>query len=206
MKPNNFYVPIFILLFFSTIVFAHEGEEHQAQQDTFTVVNGDTIAVNGETYQGTSGAEAIGKNSEEFETEDKGSYNPTWKGIFTEHIHNKIIHFPIAFAVGAFILTLVGFKEDKYEIGIKWLVVLAGLAAIIGYFSGIAQEEAFEGTAKEWVIEIHETMGIVSLITIWIWAVFLYAKPLKKYAWIVGLVLTLIILITAAYGGMLAHG
>ncbi len=201
MKTNVIAGLLFIALFviFSTLA-AHEGEDSAVQKDTFVVAGGDTTLISADNSAVSSSA-----NSEE--TDDpSGSYDPTWSEIFTEHIHNKIIHFPIGFAIAAFILTLVGFRENKYQTGIFWLVILAGLAAIIAYFSGTAQEEAFEGTSKEWIIEVHETFGLVSLLLILTWAVFLYVKSLKRYAWIVGLILTIIILITATYGGMLAHG
>lgn len=195
-------VTIFFLFFSYQMILAHEGENDTASADTFTVVSGDTIAVNGEAIHGGHQDGEENKNVQE----NSKSYNPTISGILTEHIHNKVIHFPIAFSIAAFILTLVGFKEHKYEKGIKWLVVLAGIMGIIAVLSGSAQEESFEGTAKNWVVEVHQTFGIITLITIWLWVVFLYVQKLKKYAWIIGAILTLLVIITGAYGGMLAHG
>lgn len=190
MKTNNIYQYLFlVLIFFSALIFAQEN-----------VYNDSPKAAE------SSSETSLSESDDEKNIDSAGSFDPTWKEIFTHDIHNKVIHFPIGFSIAAFILTLIGFRENRFEVGIKWLVTLAGLIAIIAFFSGEAQEESFEGTAKEWVVEVHQTFGLVSLFIIWIWAVFLYLKPLKKYAWIVGAALTIIILITATYGGMLAHG
>jgi hypothetical protein len=40
----------------------------------------------------------------------------------------------------------------------------------------------------------------------WVWALFEFLRPLKKYAVVVGVIVVLLILVTGFYGGILAHG
>ncbi|CUS80120.1 Uncharacterized membrane protein [Candidatus Kryptonium thompsonii] len=123
-----------------------------------------------------------------------------------EHVHNKIVHFPVAFVVAGFILTILGFKWDKFSSSVNLLIFFAGVFAIAAYLTGVLQESAFEDTSKEWVVETHETLGIVTAISIWVWFLFLSVKRLKRFSWLIGLITFVLVLVTGFYGGVLAHG
>ncbi|CUT08470.1 Uncharacterized membrane protein [Candidatus Kryptonium thompsonii] len=123
-----------------------------------------------------------------------------------EHVHNKIVHFPVAFVVAGFILTILGFKWDKFSSSVNLLIFLAGVFAIAAYLTGVLQESAFEDTSKEWVVETHETLGIVTAISIWVWFLFLSVKRLKRFSWLIGVITLVLVLVTGFYGGVLAHG
>lgn len=198
-----------ILLIVSTIAFAHGDEKHdEDKKDTVTVVNGDTIAVNGVPVDSLAKEEQTAVEKADTTTgagKEQGKFELDFIHGLTEHIHNKIIHFPIALLVVAFILTLIGWKDGKFNTTIMILVFIAGLFAIAAYFTGTAQEEAFEGTPQEWLVEQHETFGIITLISTWIWFVFLAVKSIRKYAWIIGLIVFVIVSLTGFYGGVLAH-
>ena len=84
--------------------------------------------------------------------------------------------------------------------------VLAGVFAIAAYLTGVLQESAFEDTSKEWVVETHETLGIVTAISIWVWFLFLSVKRLKRFSWLIGVITLVLVLVTGFYGGVLAHG
>ncbi len=173
---------LFILaIIISGVIFAHGKEKHE-NKDTLKATRSDTLSKVEQRYEIKIGEQ-----------------------IF-EHVHNKIVHFPIAFVVAGFILTLLGFKWNEFSKAVNLLVFLAGLFAISAYLTGVSQELAFENTSKEWVVETHESLGIATMISIWVWFLFLNVKNLKKFAWLVGVIALILVLITGFYGGILAHG
>jgi uncharacterized membrane protein len=171
---------IFILLSLAiTDIYPHGNEKH-GRKDTLRVMASDTSAV--QPYR-----------IEVFES------------LF-DHIHNKIIHFPIAFVVAGIIFTAVGVRYDKLNSAVPLLVFFAGLFSLLAYLTGNLQASTFENTSKEWIVRFHETLGIITTIFIWLWFLFINVKVLKKFAWIPGIISLLMVLVTGFYGGILAHG
>ncbi len=64
--------------------------------DTFTVVNGDTIAVNGQAMNKTA------SKQEPLEKKEPKFILNLSEEMFS-HLHNKMVHFPIALAFAAFL-------------------------------------------------------------------------------------------------------
>lgn len=81
------------LLLLATVVFPHGGKDHKKEKtvkvDTLTIVGKDTIAING-----ISKIIYKQKNEPELIKKEPMKLNPS-EQIF-EHMHNKIVHFPIA--------------------------------------------------------------------------------------------------------------
>jgi uncharacterized membrane protein len=193
-------------IIFTGLVFAHEDHDKKAEKpDTVTVVAGDTIAINGiavsdsllATQEAESDEDDIVESTEEYEL------NPI-DSMF-EHIHNKIIHFPIVLAVVAFLFAVLGYKDDSYQLVIKIMLIIAGVFAIVAFFSGTNQIDPFIGDPKEWLANTHRLFGIASAISIWIWYLCLVVKPLKKFTWIFAIITVILISLTGLYGGVLAH-
>jgi uncharacterized membrane protein len=130
---------------------------------------------------------------------------PVAEGLL-HHLHNKLVHLPFGLAVAALLLYLMAFKDPKYGEAARWLVLIAALVAIPIYFTGSSQEEAFEDTAKEWLVEVHEKIGITTAITLWIWAVMGWLKPTQRLAWLWGLIVFGFLAAAGYYGGLVAHG
>jgi uncharacterized membrane protein len=200
MKQKMIFT-IFLIIMACTFSFAHEGEKHDGKEnsDTVTVVNGDTIAINGIA---TDSAKIAKLNTED---EVRGEYEIKIPNAFTEHIHNKVIHFPIALTFAGFLLMYFYWKDDKYRNAVLTLVGLGTLAAIAAYFSGQIQEAAFEGTPKEWVVGNHETFGIISAISLVLWTISLFSINYKKLSIILSITTLILVLITGFYGGVIAH-
>ena len=198
MKTFLILIPLFLA--YSSNSFSHEDHEDK-KHDTVTVVGKDTIAINGIPINNA-------KTKEE-KTGDHhlpGEKKTNFFGHLTEHLHNKLVHLPIGLVIAAFIITLLAFKREVLEPSIKVLIVIAALSTIAVYLTGTAQHEVFHNTPKEEVVNIHQTLGIFTAIFIWIWAIFLFVKSLKKYAWIIGAITLVTVLITGLYGGIVAHG
>lgn len=197
-------IKLVIMLLFSLSMFiqivAHGDEDHE-NKDTLTIVGDDTIAVNGVLLDSLNDSERDSVMAEE----EHDTFTLDFPHELFEHMHNKLIHFPIAFLVAAFLFTLIGWKNDKYNSAITLLVFLAAVFAIVAYFTGSAQAEVFEHGPKSWLVETHESFGITTLILSWLWFGALVIERFRKYAWIIGLLAFIIVLITGFYGGVLAH-
>ncbi len=141
-----------LIVFIATTIFAHEGHKEKkpvTKPDTLTIVGKDTIAINGmptEKFMAAQHSKAVEEDRENINEEEKEVKEVTIGAAF-EHIHNKVIHFPIALTVIAIILMVLGYKENKYLGSLKIIVPTAALFTIIVVFSGLNQAEPFEGTA-----------------------------------------------------------
>ncbi len=124
---------------------------------------------------------------------------------FFSHLHNKLVHFPISLAVLAFIFTIISRKKKEYEPAILVILIVAAIFTVPTIFTGLIQADSFTNNAKEWLVDLHEKLGYGSALSLFTWLIFLLLEPLKKYAWIVGLLCVILILITGFYGGIVAH-
>ena len=128
-----------------------------------------------------------------------------WRSL-RGHLHNKIIHVPIGFALSAFFLSLLALRWNEIEPAIRWLVLVAALGAFFAYLTGTSQAEALEGSSKDWVIEVHERLGISTALLLWVWAVSFWVRPLKRWSLVFGVLVVILITVTGFFGGVLAHG
>lgn len=190
------------LLLLATVVFPHGGKDHKKEKtvkvDTITIVGKDTIAING-----ISKIIYKQKNEPELIKEEPMKLNPS-EQIF-EHMHNKIVHFPIAIGLFAFFLSMLNFKWKNFDSVILISVLVALLFSIVAFITGKNQSEPFIGTAKEWIVKLHQNVGLALIINFFIWTIFLFVDKLKKYAWLVGLIAFILILTAAFLGGVIAH-
>ncbi len=196
---------IFLFIISSIGSFAHGDEEHnkhkKAKTDTLTIVNGDTIAINGQPIN--SRVTSLRDKMQMMTSEEKFVLNPGERIL--EHPHNKIVHFPIAIGVLAFFFSLLHIRRKSYDATIFILVILGFAFSVAAFFTGNNQVQPFEGTNKYWVVELHRNFGIGIMIIYFIWLLFLRIEKIKKYAWIIGAVIFVLILITAFLGGVIAH-
>ncbi|MEW6701144.1 MAG: hypothetical protein AB1298_00350 [Bacteroidota bacterium] len=206
---KNLIVVSFLLLSVaSNSLIAHKGEDHKKMKmgkpDTLTIVDGDTIAING--YPKSAADKMQGMTQEEMnppKAEEKFELKP-FEATF-QHLHNKVIHFPIVIGVFAFLFSVMHLKWKNQDRVILIMVAAGFLFSIVAYFTGNSQSEPFIGTGKEWVVNLHRNFGISVLALYFIWLLFLFIAKIKKYAWIIGAILFLIVSITGFLGGVIAH-
>jgi uncharacterized membrane protein len=183
-------------------VFSHGREKHgqQASHDSTGIVQKNTGRVVQDSVQT---AQSISMNHEQ---QPEEPYQLDVAEALTVHLHNKMIHVPIGLALAAFLLSLLKFKLPELQAGARWLVLLAAIGGVAAYFTGIAQADVFEGVYKGWIVALHQKLGVATIFLIWVWTLFEFLRPLKKYAVVVGVIVVLLILVTGFYGGILAHG
>jgi uncharacterized membrane protein len=128
-----------------------------------------------------------------------------WKTAFTSHLHNKIVHFPLAFGLAAAVMLMAGPRWPAYAPAGRVLLVAAALAAVAAYFTGGAQEEAFEDSPFHAVVEVHERFGIASAITLWAGVALTFWAAAQRFLPLYGVLLLLVLSATGFLGGVLSH-
>ncbi len=200
------YTAVFVLLLTFSI-YAHGDHEKKGTKkpDTLTIVGNDTIAINGipvGNYKNKKAAEEHLESEILTEAEETGEISID---TLFEHVHNKVIHFPIALSVIGFLLMIAGYKNGKYSEALKLIIPFAAFMGIIAVLSGLNQADPFEGTAKYELVETHELLGFAVLASLVLWSLALYVKSIKKVEFIIALITVILISIAGFYGGIIAH-
>lgn len=131
---------------------------------------------------------------------------PPMGEALVHHLHNKLVHVPVALAPVAVILLLLDRRRPGLAAAGAVLVWIAAAGAAASYFAGRAQEEAFHGDPKQWLAGAHETWGTVAAITLVAWALLTLWPPARRHLWLWGLVSSVAVLGAAFLGGLVAHG
>ena len=130
---------------------------------------------------------------------------PPMKEMLLHHMHNKIIHFPLAFGLAGVLFVWLTPKWPQFDASAKLMWMLAALSAVGAYFTGKAQEEPFRNSFLWETVEIHEKLGISTGLSLWLGLLLLMTPKLKRYARIWAIVLLLLISAAGFLGGVIAH-
>jgi len=127
------------------------------------------------------------------------------------HLHNMVVHFPVALAFVAFLLALWTLRKPDRNIELKAVLVLAALAAVAAYFSGERQEEAAEARGvAESLLDLHETLGTWTMVLFVTGGVLAllepFVAPLRRLLVVVPVLLVVMVSWTGYVGGQVAHG
>ena len=131
-----------------------------------------------------------------------------------QNIHPLLVHFPIAFLVGAALFYFLSwiFRNQTFGTTAFLLLILGTLAAGAAVGTGLYAEEGVmvSRSVREHLLELHETLMLITLglsIGLSVWA--LIARPFpKKGKWIfllLFLVLLGIIAVGADYGARMVY-
>lgn len=198
-----------LIIFLAATMFAHEGHKKKkpaAKPDTLTIVGKDTIAINGMPTKNFMAAQHSEQAEEHLESsEDEEEIKEVTFGAAFEHIHNKVIHFPIALTVIGVLLMVIGYKDNKYWSALKVIIPTAALFTIIVIFSGLNQAEPFEGTLSYGLVETHELLGFGVLASLILWSLTFFFKKLEKFIWLFAILTISLVSLAGLYGGVIAH-
>jgi uncharacterized membrane protein len=128
-----------------------------------------------------------------------------WRTAFTGHLHNKVVHFPLALGLAAAVILMIAPRWPAYEPAARVLLIAGALASVVAYFSGQAQHEPFEDSPFHSVVELHETLGIATAIALWSGVALTYAGRARRFMPLFGVVLLLLLAATGFLGGVLSH-
>jgi uncharacterized membrane protein len=121
-----------------------------------------------------------------------------------KHLHNKIVHFPIALGMFGALFLLLSYRYPSYKWPARVLLFFAGVGAGAAILTGEAQEAAFDGTSLLRVLAWHETTGKVVLVLLWGAFVLSFFEVTRKFFWLYALVLAGALLLSGGLGGILA--
>ncbi len=176
-------------------VFGHSKESHRNDENTESHrIATDTVSIANDSTR-----------HQHSELENMNKENIVSSESMFEHLHNKIIHFPIALSIMAFFLSILNFKAKKYDQSILLLVVVAFVTSIAAVITGLIQESHFEGEPKEWILDIHKGIGFIIAIFLLLWTIALRIPAMKKYHWIAGLIVVVLVSVTGFLGGLISH-
>ena len=129
-----------------------------------------------------------------------------WQAALFEHMHNKIVHFPIALGLAAAVILLGRGRWAAYQPVAGALLAVAALFGIAAYFTGGAQAEPFMGTPAEALVGQHRVQGTFTVILLVVGAVLTRVRAAQRWLWLYALFLILAISFTGLLGGLVAHG
>jgi len=164
----------------------------------------DTVA-SGSLADSSAHGEAMNAGQRKGEPVERYKMPPFTKAL-TDHLHNKLIHFPIVLTMVAAAMVIVARRKPQYEPVAFWLVWAAALSVIPAYFTGKAAAQHLEGKPKEWLAEVHEKQAITIGVLQALWILSLLRPGTRRFAWVIGVALVIVVLSAGYIGGLLAHG
>ena len=177
------WVFIFAMLsFFSSPLLAHEEHDMTSPALTTNSPTHDTLTSVNTTTESTS----------------------FWNALLS-HPHNKVVHFPIALGVFAFLFFLLALRWSNLRISAELLVLFGFLASVVAVTLGELQKSAFIGTDQESLMRTHERFGWITAIGFFLWLILMRWRPTRRWAWLIGMGIALLVFITGFFGGQLAH-
>jgi uncharacterized membrane protein len=120
------------------------------------------------------------------------------------HMHNKLVHFPVALGVVAALMILLNYRWPEFQISVRLLLFLAALGAAAAYITGRNQAEEFVTGPYSGILETHRLLGTTTLVLLWLGAVLSFIPWARKIMWVVALLLAFVVMATGFFGGILA--
>lgn len=193
-KKYSFWIAI-VLLFSAVAVWAHEDHKKSKPQSRQEESHNANPATKTNEVQQNSEAAVREKSIPLPFTESA-----------QEHLHNKLVHVPLGFGIAGVLFAFITLKKPEMLTAVRVLWFLAALGAVGAYFTGEAQEEAFEDDPyKHEVVELHEKLGIATGISFAVGFLISLSRRLKGLAVVWSVIVLLLLSVAGYYGGLLAH-
>lgn len=202
MHPKTKYAVLLFILCVGLPVIAHEG--HHKKSQTQTKAATESSAQTTQTTPGQMEEDHAAESDEVSNEQEERDPKTIMKEAMWSHMHNKIIHFPLALGVTASVLIFFAHKRPAMLPTIRILLIIAALIAVGAYFTGKAQEEPFEKGEMHEFVEWHQWFGIASGICLW--AGVLVSAKAKNLLIPYALTQLVLLAVTGFLGGILAHG
>ncbi len=134
------------------------------------------------------------------------SPSPSLIASLTEHIHNKLVHFPIALSLVAVLFVWLAVRWPFFETAAEVLVWMAAFSATAAVATGLLQASPFEGTPKAPWVDRHQILGLTTTAALYLWGWMFRFRPARKGIRLWGIVVALLVSLTGSLGGLLSHG
>lgn len=127
------------------------------------------------------------------------------KDVFFSHLHNKVVHFPLALGITGALFLLLSYRRPQLLPAARLLLVLAALTALAAYLTGREQKEDFEDGALALYLERHELLGKLSGATLALTAALSFVPSARRFLWLLALAVLMVLSMTGLLGGILSH-
>jgi len=131
------------------------------------------------------------------------------KKSYFQITHNMVVHFPIAFAVGASIFEILSFFRHYYSSSAKIMIGLTSVSSLISFITGQKAEENImrteKGKEKKDFVEIHGAIGITLLFISTLAFIFKFFPQMKIISAIFIFLSFALASICGYFGGIISH-
>jgi uncharacterized membrane protein len=127
-----------------------------------------------------------------------------FKAMALSHLHNKIVHFPVALGLVGALFVLLSLFFKSLSTATRLLLTLAALGAMAAGWSGGRQMGEFTNGPYSDILATHMILGRITVIGLMVTAVASWFEASRKWLWILALILMVVISATGFYGGILA--
>ncbi len=128
----------------------------------------------------------------------------TLRKSLPSHIHNKLVHFPVALGIFGALFLLLSYRYPSYKWPARTLLFFAAAFASLAVPYGLAQADSFKGTSLEQVLAWHHKIALNVVFILWGALLLSFFEFTRKFFWIYALWLIAGILMAAGLGGILA--
>lgn len=129
-----------------------------------------------------------------------------WSDSLMGHVHNKLVHFPLALGLAASLLWVFALRQPGHEPAARMLLVAAALMGVASVLTGQGQKGVYDDSPLIDIVGWHEKMGFVSLGLLLLGAGWQWHKSWRRVVWPYGLLLVGMLLFTGLLGGVVSHG
>ncbi len=123
----------------------------------------------------------------------------------THHMHNKLVHFPLALGCFGLFFLLLTLKWPGFLASARLSLVTALITGLAALTTGGAMEEHFVPGPKAETFEAHERFAQGSMVLLALALLLSFMPSLRKVWWLVALLGIGALLFTGGLGGVLAH-
>ena len=125
-----------------------------------------------------------------------------------EHLHPKLVHFPIALVVAAMILDVVSYivKKETLHLAARYVFYLAAFFSVLTVFSGLVEADKIH--LNHPILSAHRSYAIALAASTCIFCVIFPFLPLRfkrpAFTFVV-LVCVILVIMTGNYGGQMVY-
>lgn len=198
MNPKTKYAIFLFILCGALPALAHQG--HHKKPQTQTKASPPSAL----QTMGAAPQQKVEQEMPSAETTVERDPKTIMEESMMSHLHNKLIHFPLALGVTASVFIFFARKRPEMIPVIRILLIVAAIFAVAAYFTGKAQEEPFEEGEMHEFVEWHQWLGTASGICLW--AGVIISSKAKNLLTLYAVFQLVLLSATGFLGGILAHG
>ncbi|MCS7213656.1 MAG: hypothetical protein NZ927_05500 [Candidatus Calescibacterium sp.] len=125
-----------------------------------------------------------------------------------DHLHNKLVHFPIAGGIFAGIFEIISLKFKNFVVPTNVILGITAISSLAAFLSGKAIEAEYKediSPGLERALELHETFGFITMIIYFLALVLKFIPKMDKIGSAIVILMMAVVGITGYLGGFLAH-